>query len=730
MPLVAIVSMRPVFGGMVAWGEARASMVDSRKDYWTEFPLWLKVIVVAVAYLAAAELGNALSVQNQFSTFWPPAGVLLVLLVLIEPREWPILLLAAGAANVSSDLIHDRALLVALGFAAANCSEAVLGAYLLRRLNEAPVVLDTRRKVLGFGLATLAAPVLGAAIGTSVVSIAYGAASWERAWLTWWSGDALGILSIGAFGLALADLHRRRRSGAGTRITTARALRLVMLLALTAAAGWWLIANYGPLAGWKAVTFLPVLIAASSFGQVGSSSVGFVLTLAMAAGFAERWSKTAVVTGSESLEVIALQAFLAVLILAGIYVTAAIEEARSAEEAAHVAAEKYRVVLETLPVGVTVSDETGAIIESSLHAEEILGVATGKHRQRDIQAEDWQVLRPDGSEKPTDEWTSVRALSGQVLTRDQEGVRRPDGSIVWLDVSAAPIPVAGYGVAITYQDITQEVAARDLLLTSERHLQQARDHLEVEVAERTAELVTTNEELLEASRVKSRLLANMSHELRTPLNSIIGFSDLLAKGMAGPLTDEQRKQIGMINTSGKDLLGLVNDVLDLERMESGHEVVTPALFGLCDLVTDVIEELDPQSVKRGVQLLVQPPDVTLELTSDRAKVKQVLVNLISNAVKFTDVGSVTVRCVADGEGVLITVTDTGVGIHAEEIDHIMDDFHQVDRADGLKPAGTGLGLPISKRLTEMLGGRLWVESEFGRGSSFQVWLPDLALQGV
>ena len=700
-------------------------MMNSRQDYWTEVPLWLKAMVVALVYLAAAEVGNALSVQNQFSTFWPPAGVLLVLLVLVEPREWPVLLLAAGAANVSSDLVHDRALLVGLGFATANCSEALVGAFLLRRLVGLPIGLDTRRRVFGFSLTAAVAPVLGALIGTGVVSIAYGSASWGRTWVTWWSGDALGILSIGAFGLAIADLHRRQRTGVATRFTRVRAARLLLILTFTAVAGWWLIVSFGPLAGWKAVTFLPVLIAASGFGQLGSSSVGFVLTLSMAAGFVERWSKVSAATGTLGLEVIALQVFLAVFIFAAIYVTAAIEEARAAEEAAHVAAEKYRVVLEMLPVGVTVSDETGAVIETSHHAEGILGVTAGEHRQRGLRGGDWKILRLDGSEKPTDEWASIRALSEQVLTREQEGVRRPDGSIVWLDVSAAPIPLAGYGVAITYQDITQEVAARDLLLVSERHLEQARDHLEIEVAERTEELVTTNQELLEASRVKSRLLANMSHELRTPLNSIIGFSDLLVRGMVGPLTDEQSKQIGMINTSGKDLLGLVNDILDLERIEAGHEVVTSAMFNVCELVGEVLAELELQAETRDIGLLVQPHDSALELTSDRSKVKQVVVNLVSNALKFTNDGEVTVRCVADGPGVLITVTDTGIGIRPEELDHIMEDFHQVDRADGLKPAGTGLGLPISKRLAEMLGGRLRAESEFGQGSTFHVWLPDL-----
>jgi len=692
------------------------------EDYWHDAPRWIKVIVVAVAFLAAAELGNALSIQHAFSTFWPPAGVLFVLLVLAEPREWPLILGVAACANVGSDLAHGRELVVSLGFVVANCAEATLGAYLVRRSSGVQDALETRKGIIRFvAFAVVAAPAVGAAIGTIVIALSLGPAEWWRVWATWWSGDALGVLVVGALGLAIADADRRRRGGVAWIGPPRDVGVFLAIVVAVAVAGWWIAAMLGPLSGWKFVLFLAVLLAIR-FGSFGVASAGLVISVATEAGLHARWQSVQLTSGVLTSDVVTLQAFLAVLLFVGLFIAAAITETQSAVAAERMTTQKYRVLLETLPVGVTISDAAGEIVETSTRSAEILDVSAAEHKGRNIAGSDWRILAADGSELPSAEWVSVRALNEGRLVRGREHLGRADGSRLWLDVTAAPIPVEGLGVAIAYTDITEQVLSEERLREGEASLKESSDRLEMEVAERTEELRSANAEMQVALEAKSRFLANMSHELRTPLNSIIGFAGVMGQGLAGPLTEEQRSQLAMIGRSGRRLLRLVNDILDLERIEQGHESVSPTDFDLCVLVTEVVEEVSPQAGDKGLSVTVLCP-APVEMHSDRSMVEQIAVNLIDNAVKFTARGSVKIACSTEGPWATLTVTDTGIGIPPEEIDLILDDFHQVDHSDGMKPEGTGLGLSISRRLVEMLGGRLEVESRKGEGSTFTVRLP-------
>jgi signal transduction histidine kinase len=329
---------------------------------------------------------------------------------------------------------------------------------------------------------------------------------------------------------------------------------------------------------------------------------------------------------------------------------------------------------------------------------------------------------PDGVARPREEWVSVRALAEGRRIRDKEGMVRPDGRTVWLDVTATPIPLEGYGVAITYNDVTSEVEAHDRLRESERRLTEMAAHLQEEVAARTEQLQRANEDLLAASSAKGRFLANMSHELRTPLNSIIGFSGVLGQGMAGPLNEEQAREVEMIRRSGDHLLDLVNDILDLERIEEGVPVVEVSDFAVRDLFKDVAATMRPLASGKGVRLIVECP-TGVRAKSDRGKLEQILLNLVGNALKFTSEGEVALGFEARGDRAVLTVRDTGIGIPTEELPRVMEDFHQVDRIDGMKPEGTGLGLAISRRLVELLGGSIRVESTLGKGSTFIVEVP-------
>ena len=272
-----------------------------------------------------------------------------------------------------------------------------------------------------------------------------------------------------------------------------------------------------------------------------------------------------------------------------------------------------------------------------------------------------------------------------------------------------------YGIA-TVVDITERKTAED-------ELEEYRSKLEGLVDERTAELERVNAHLIRATEAKSQFLANMSHELRTPLNSIIGFTGIMLQGMAGPLSAEQEKQMGMVHRSGRYLLSLINDVLDLSRIEAGRMRVEVESLDLRDSIAIVEQTMAPLARQGGLALVVELPDVPMGMTSDRGKIQQILLNLVGNAIKFTADGSVTVRAEARGDEIIVTVTDTGMGIGRGEQSHIFDEFHQIARAAGDKTQGSGLGLTICRRLARVLGGDVTVSSKLGEGSTFTLSLP-------
>jgi len=246
-------------------------------------------------------------------------------------------------------------------------------------------------------------------------------------------------------------------------------------------------------------------------------------------------------------------------------------------------------------------------------------------------------------------------------------------------------------------------------------------------AEYAAELEESVSALNEASLAKSRFLANMSHELRTPLNSIIGFSGIGLQGLAGPVNDEQHRQLTMINRSGRHLLLLINDVLDLSKVESGRDAVVPDMVDLCELAVEAVDGLQSQADEKGLQLQLEGEEGIATIITDRRKVYQVLTNLIGNAIKFTDSGHVKVNVSRDpvDDTVIVAVSDTGVGIASGDAARVFEAFAQVGAPHRVKPEGTGLGLSISRRYAELLGGEIVLESQEGAGSTFELVLPSL-----
>ncbi len=319
--------------------------------------------------------------------------------------------------------------------------------------------------------------------------------------------------------------------------------------------------------------------------------------------------------------------------------------------------------------------------------------------------------------------------------------------------SAVVVPIIGtrkvHGVLLAVSKEKMEVAESDVeffmmisrvlggavenaflysdVLEKSKELEDSNEQLRMSkiwVEEANAQLVQANQQLEEASRLKSQFLANMSHELRTPLNSIIGFTNLVLTDDLQPPTGEQKEGLEIVLRNARNLLALINDILDLSKIEAGRITISPEEFYIDGVVSDALTTIAPLVGDRPVKLSSEIGEGLPVIFSDSARVKQVVLNLLSNAAKFTDQGHIKVSVnLVEGDFISLAVEDTGSGIPADYLEIVFEEFRQVDGSNTRKHGGTGLGLAISRKLARMLGGDLTVLSELGKGSTFTVTLP-------
>jgi PAS domain S-box-containing protein len=316
-----------------------------------------------------------------------------------------------------------------------------------------------------------------------------------------------------------------------------------------------------------------------------------------------------------------------------------------------------------------------------------------------------------------------RCMRERVPVHEEIEFSFDDGASGWFDVRAQPVPE---GIFVLSIDITERKLA-------ERGLRELNEQLELKVKERTFDLEAARERAEAADRIKSAFLATMSHELRTPLNSIIGFSGIILQELAGPLNPEQAKQLGMVQASARHLLALINDVLDISKIEAGQLTVHSVPFDLREAIDRVTGAIAPFASKKGLVLRVAAPEALGQMESDQRRVEQILLNLLNNGIKFTDHGEVSlaVEVVEDGAAgtgpkqavAHIHVADTGIGMKQEDLSKLFQPFRQIDSGLQRQHEGTGLGLAICRRLTELLGGTIGAQSVRGQGSVFTVVLP-------
>ena len=391
--------------------------------------------------------------------------------------------------------------------------------------------------------------------------------------------------------------------------------------------------------------------------------------------------------------------------------SAEIERRKDAENLLHNNLKKYEVLFNAFPLGIAVCDMNGKILESNPKSEALLDLSTCDHQQYTIDSEYWRIIRQDGSPMPAAEWASVRALRERRLAENVVmGLIKPKGEIIWLHVTAAPLPLAGYGVVIAYHDVSDRKRAED-------EIRRLNAELEDRVRERTAQLEAANKEL-------ETFAYSVSHDLKAPLRGIDGYSRLLLDGYTVCLDDEGRAFVRNIREGTQRMATLIDDLLAYSRME--RRTLHCDLLDLLDLralLAGIVADYAAEIERQGATVRLALPS-TLQVRADLDGLRQALRNLLDNALKFGRTGvPVEVEIGGQpGEGVVtLWVKDNGIGIDPRFHERIFEIFQRLQRAEDYP--GTGIGLAIVRKALQRMGGRVWIESAAGQGTTFFLELP-------
>jgi PAS domain S-box-containing protein len=394
-----------------------------------------------------------------------------------------------------------------------------------------------------------------------------------------------------------------------------------------------------------------------------------------------------------------------------------ITDRKRAEECLRESKEKFRILVETTSDWIWEVDAEGIYTYASPRVRDLLGYEPEEVLGRRV----FEFMPPDEASNVMAEFADVTREHRPFVGLQNVNIGK-DGRRVVLETSGVP-RLDVQGNLLGYRGIDRDITDRK---HAEEALRRSYDELESRVRQRTAELEEAKATAEAASLAKSEFLANMSHELRTPLNHIIGFTELLVDRRTGELNSIQEEYLNDVLTSSNHLLSLINDILDISKVEAGRLELELGEVNPRSLVEASLMMVREKAIKHSIELKVDMERVQSLIRADERKLKQVMYNLLSNAVKFTpDGGFVNVRGdLLNGSSVRVSVMDTGVGIKAEDLERIFNPFEQADTSASRKYQGTGLGLTLAKKFVELHGGKIWAESEGeDKGSTFFFTIP-------
>jgi PAS domain S-box-containing protein len=673
----------------------------------------LRQLVVAVCFVVVYVLLDrttvAFQIWSEISAWYPPTGLALAVLIGFGWRYAPVILVAECIASSVNYHLPVRSYSYLVGNVEF-VTVYTMAAVVLRRVVKIDWRLQSMRDVTWLLLIANCSSCIVAFVGTRFLQAdqLIPAKGYLLATMNWWIGDAVAIGSIVPFSLIYIFPGLRRYLGYSESGGTAdkaslrvgrhelrgygRALETGLFAASIVAVLWAALSGrFSSGSDMFYLLFLPLILVAVRRGLRGATAA--ILALDTGIILALR------VYPRTYHELTLLQFLMLILSLAGLVLGALISERDESEQKLSEEETRMRLLLESTGEAIYGVNNKGEWTFCNHALLRMLGYGSQQELLGRNIHEVMHHTRRDGTPYPLAECSQLSELTaGRKIHVEEELLWRADGSSFEAEIWSHPLVEHGarLGAVVTFIDITERKKA-------EEALRRAKEDAEA------------------ANRAKSDFLANMSHEIRTPMNGILGMTNL---ALETNLDAEQRDYLSMVKSSGESLLTLLNDILDLSKIEAGRLDLEIADFSVEDCIEEAVEPLALRAQQKGIELVWNAAeDIPGIVRGDATRLRQVLINLAGNALKFTSEGQVAIyaqRADQTEDGLLLqfTVSDTGIGIPAEKREKIFEAFAQADTSTTRRYGGTGLGLSICERLVRLMGGRIWVESEEGRGSKF------------